>query len=393
MLTWAAPTITTGLPVTSYTVKRNNGTLSADVSVAVVCGGTALATTCNVSGLEGGRVYDLQVSATSLAGEGFYSTSLPVATAPAAVSASSVSGSLMTSTSMSLTWEEPVTAAGGMPPSGYIVYRNDGGSTPVTTVAYEGRGSTARVANISGLSGGVTYSFQVAAVSDAGQGDSSGVFMQSTAPAAPTALNTTGQTASTIGLAWTAPVNSGGAEVTEYRVYRNDGTADGAVTIMVNATVTSIAADVNSTVSSPAVSVDGLESGRLYVFQVSAVNAAGEGVRSVSFAQSTVSSAPGVAQSLHQSSSTIRLDWSAPNVTTGAAVSGYRVYDESTIPTPVAPVYEGVASAAEIAGLNASTAYAFTVTALSAAGESVKLPLRCSQRRQRLRQVSAARRD
>ena len=200
VLTWAAPTITTGLPVTSYTVKRNNGTLSADVSVAVVCGGTALATTCNVSGLEGGRVYDLQVSATSLAGEGFYSTASPVATAPAAVSASSVSGSLMTSTSMSLTWEEPVTAAGGMPPSGYIVYRNDGGSTPVTTVAYEGRGSTARVANISGLSGGVTYSFQVAAVSDAGQGDSSGVFMQSTAPAAPTALNTTGQTASTIGL-------------------------------------------------------------------------------------------------------------------------------------------------------------------------------------------------
>ena len=54
VLTWAAPTITTGLPVTSYTVKRNNGTLSADVSVAVVCGGTALATTCNVSGLEEG---------------------------------------------------------------------------------------------------------------------------------------------------------------------------------------------------------------------------------------------------------------------------------------------------------------------------------------------------
>ena len=73
-------------------------------------------------------------------------------------------------------------------------------------------------------------------------------------------------------------------------MYRNDGTADGAVTIMVNATVTSIAADVNSTVLSPAVSVDGLESGRLYVFQVSAVNAAGEGVRSASFAQSTVSS-------------------------------------------------------------------------------------------------------
>ena len=61
VLTWAAPTITTGLPVTSYTVKRNNGTLSADVSVAVVCDGTALATTCNVSGLEGGRVYDLSL--------------------------------------------------------------------------------------------------------------------------------------------------------------------------------------------------------------------------------------------------------------------------------------------------------------------------------------------
>ena len=74
----------------------------------------------------------------------------------------------------------------------------------------------------------------VSALNRGGEGDVSDVFSQSTSPAAPTALQSTLQTTTSITLSWDAPVTeSGGADVTGYILYRNDGSADGAVSIEV----------------------------------------------------------------------------------------------------------------------------------------------------------------
>ena len=122
--------------------------------------------------------------------------------------------SSVTTTSMDLEW----TAPSGATPTGYIVYRDDGDSATPSIVVFEGDALTATA---SGLTGGTSYSYMVAALSAAGVGDVSGVSTQSTSPAAPLELSSVTQTSTSITLSWSASVvASGGSAVTSYKVYR-----------------------------------------------------------------------------------------------------------------------------------------------------------------------------
>ena len=136
-------------------------------SVPVSCGvASALSTTCTASGLTGGVSYSFEVSALSTTGESDRSSVFATSTAPAAV-AGSMTFSSVTTTSMDLAW----TAPSGATPTGYIVYRDDGDSATPSIVVFEGDALTATA---SGLTGGTSYSYMVAALSAAGVGDVSG---------------------------------------------------------------------------------------------------------------------------------------------------------------------------------------------------------------------------
>ena len=141
----------------------------------------------------------------------------------------------------------------------------------------------------------------MSAVSASGEGDRSEVVAQSTSPAALGAAPlSVSQTASSVHLSWSAPSVSTGLAATGYRVYDVTG-VDSEVLVYDGA-----GSDAEEVV------VSGLESGRLYSYVVSALSGSGEGGVSVG---TEVSTAPGLVTdlvSVHQTSSSITLEWVAP---------------------------------------------------------------------------------
>eukprot|EP01047_Picozoa_sp_COSAG01_P075841 COSAG01_NODE_13125_length_1632_cov_1.497065_1_plen_544_part_11 len=260
---------------------------------------------------------------------------------------------------MEVAWTAP---ASGTTPTGYIVYRDDGDSATPSIVVFEGDALTATASR---LTGGTSYSFMVAALSAAGVGDVSGVSAQSTSPAAPLGLSSVTQTSTSISLSWSASVvGAGGSAVTSYKVYRNDGSS-------ATAALSSTAAHTTADGSTTTATVSDLSAGLLYSFAVSAVSAAGEGDQSSILAQSSSPGAPASGPtSLHQTSTSISLDWSAPasDGLSGEDASGYRLYNVAG--TPAVLLYAGAETAYEQVDLSASTLYEYAVSAVSDAGES-----------------------
>ena len=122
---------------------------------------------------------------------------------------------------------------------------------------------------MSGLASGVTYYFDVTAVSKAGPGGpSSEASATPGLPGPPTGLAALASGASQVGLSWTAPVSDGGLPVFGYDVY--EGTSSGAVSTLVT----------DSPVPGTSYTVSGLASGVTYYFDVTAVNRAGQSIPS-----------------------------------------------------------------------------------------------------------------
>src|SRR6202044_1771388 len=131
---------------------------------------------------------------------------------------------------------------------------------------------------VSGLASGVTYYFDVTAVSKAGaSGPSSEASAAPGLPGPPTGLAALASGASQVGLSWTAPVSDGGLPVFGYDVY--EGTSSGAESTLVT----------DSPVPGTSYTVSGLASGVTYYFDVTAVSKAG-----ASGPSSEASAAPGL---------------------------------------------------------------------------------------------------
>jgi surface protein len=163
---------------------------------------------------------------------------------------------------VALTWSVPVDN-GGTPITNYTIYEGTaaGDESPIVTVG----NVTSRV--VLGLTNGVTYYFTVAAVNAIGTGVNSSVVNATpiTVPGAPQRLVAAAGNGQVV-LTWTAPSADGGSAITGYKIYM--GTAAGAETLL--ATVGNVLA----------YTATGLTNGKTYYFTVSAINAAGEGVKS-----------------------------------------------------------------------------------------------------------------
>jgi hypothetical protein len=166
-------------------------------------------------------------------------------------------------------WTAP--ANSGTPAfNSYEVEVRTGASVDLVTVLDETRTSVV----VTGLTNDLPYTFRIRAVSTFGDGPFSGA-SNTVTPTAPVTITrpgapgigtaVAGNTQATVN--WTAPTNTGGADILEYRVQVRTGTT-------IVRTVSAIAPSATSTV------VTGLTNGTAYNFRVRARNSAGVGTLS-----------------------------------------------------------------------------------------------------------------
>src|SRR5216117_2453864 len=264
-LTWQAPASNGGSPITNYRIYR--GTSSNGETLKATIGNVLTYTDTSVTN---GVTYYYQVSAVNNVGEGPRSNeaSATPSAAPPPPSPPSAPQNLAATggnAQVTLTWQAPA-SNGGSPITNYKIYRGttSGGETLVATIGNQLSYSDG------GLTNGVTYYYQVSAVNNVGEGPKSNEASATptapaTPPGAPQGLVATAGDV-TVTLTWSAPSSNGGSPITNYRIYR--GTSSNGETLL--ATIGNVLTYTDTSVTN----------GVTYYYQVSAVNAAGEGPRS-----------------------------------------------------------------------------------------------------------------
>ena len=304
-LSWTAPYDNGGLTITHYRIYRGTQPGSE------IFLNTSDATTYLDDRLSEGGTFYYQVSAVSGSTdadfrEGSWSAELKVVLndVPGPVTtlvATAKSGSIV------LSWTAPV-EIGGSAITGYQVHR--GTRTNGETFLVNSPSTTF---TDTALIDGQIYFYRVSASNNAGPGPLSNEVSATplSVPSSPTSLDVIKGDQQAV-LSWSAPAIEGGTPVLEYRVYR--GTTLGAEIFL--AKTTGLSYTDNS-----------LTNGRTYYYKVSAVNALGEGAKSaaVSIIPLTSPGAPGGVTARGDLSKVV-LTWTAPTVTGGSSIIGYKIY-------------------------------------------------------------------
>jgi parallel beta-helix repeat protein len=302
-LTWLAPVSDGGHPITHYRIYR--GMVSGGETFLIEIGNFL-----NYSdlGLTNGQTYYYIVSARNSVGEGPRSNEAS-ATAAALplppIGLTAVPGNRI----VTLNWSPP-SYDGGLPVTGYRIYRGivPGGETFLVAV-----GNVLTHAD-GGLTNGVTYYYEVAAVTGAGEGLKSNEVnaTPATIPGRTRQLNAVGGDAQ-ITLTWRAPANDGGSPITNYTIY--SGTTSGGEAF--RATVGNVLTYLDT----------GLTNGVTYYYTVAAVNVMGEG-RASAEASATPYGVPSEPRSLSAvpGNQQITLTWNAPAKDGGYPIINYAIY-------------------------------------------------------------------
>jgi fibronectin type 3 domain-containing protein len=343
-LSWTTPA-SNGSPIAGYNVYR--GTSSGGETFLETLGSV---TTYSDLTVTNGTTYYYEVTAFSAVGEGPRSnerSATPARIADAPTLDSATAGD----NTVTLAWSAPA-STGGVPITAYRIFRgaSSGSETLLATVGNVTAYTDTTAVNTT------TYFYEVSAVNLAGESPRSNE-RSATAGAPPTApaidLVTRGDGA--VGLDWSAPASSGGYAITEYRIYR--GTSPGGETLL-----TSAPANVTSFADG------GLTNGTTYFYEVSAVNARGEGPRS-----SEVSATPGLpsppALVATPANGSVVLSWT-PAADGGVPVTGYRMYRAlQSGPEALVATLGNVTSYLDTTVANGAF-YSYRVSAVNPVGES-----------------------
>jgi fibronectin type 3 domain-containing protein len=352
-LNWTAPVYNGGSVITGYKIYRSTAQAGVYTLIASPSGTTYIDT-----GRINGQMYWYNVSTANAAGEGAKSaivSSTPYTMPNAPTGLTAIAGDAQ----VTLNWTAPV-FNGGSPIDYYMIYQ-DG----VALAAHP----TLLTIVITGLDNGTSYSFAVVAHNVAGLGTQSGAITSTpyTMPNAPTGLTAiAGSTQVTLN--WTAPVFNGGSIITGYNVYRSM-TEVGVFTLIASPT------GLNFTDTE-------LTNGQTYWYNVSAVNVAGESVKTVivSSMPCTVPNAPTglIATAIYGQ---VTLVWTAPTSTGGSPITKYNVYRGLSDDVMVMIGDSDSATFVDTAATAGST-YHYRVSATNVAGEgavsvsaSVPVPL------------------
>ena len=256
---------------------------------------------------------------------------------------------------VALVWEAP-SSNGSAPVTNYRIYRGTvpGGESPLATVGNVLTYSDNAVAN------GLTYYYEVSAVSSAGEGPKSNETSATPrgVPSAPRGLTGVAGNAE-VTLSWQAPGSDGGAAITNYTVYR--GTSSGGETLLTSLGTVLTYVD------------PGVANGQTYYYEVTATNGLGEGPKSAE-AAATPADVPSEPRALTATgvSGQVALSWTDPVSNGGSAITGYKVYRGTSAGTETLLTTVGPVLAFTDRDVTPGTTYYYEVSAVNAVGEGPK---------------------
>ena len=317
-LRWSAPSNTGGSPITGYRIEwSSTGTWPGTF---LVPGPTGTATTYVDTDLAPNTTRYYRVRALNAQGQGAPSTAVRGTTNAARPGQpQNLRARAAGPTSITLNWEAPA-SDGGERITGYTIRRrgpNDG--TWITIPRNTGPQET--TFTDTGLQPATAYRYQVAAINRIGPGQWSFEASTSTyaqAPGAPFNLTARAVGTARIDLSWSAPRNTGGAQILGYRIEASD---DGGRTwnIIVRRNTNSRGTTFSDVNLQPATTRH---------YRVAAINTAGTGPFSNTARATTEATVPGAPRSLDANAdgtSRIELSWRAPTSDGGSRITGYRI--------------------------------------------------------------------
>ncbi len=345
-------------------------------------------TTATITGLTNDTAYQVQVRATNSIGDGAWSASAkatPTAQKPDTPTAPTLTYG---DQSLTATWAEP--ADNGADISDYDVRyctNSTGCDAADEWTALDDSGnnatSTATTATVSGLTNGTTYQVQVRAGNSKGDSawSTSATEKPSTVPNAP-AAPTLSVGDQSLGVSWSAPSVTGGADISDYDVqYCTNSTGCDAANEW---TALNDTGD-NATSTATTATLSSLTNGTTYQVQVRAGNRSGDSSWSTS-ATATPAKAPDApsAPSLTVWNKQLAVSWTAPDAN-GADISDYDVQYRACTATPKSctssPTWgswtdrtgettSDTATKVTVTGLTNDTAYQVQVRAANSVGDS-----------------------
>jgi titin len=222
-------------------------------------------------------------------------------------------------TSISLAWEAPA-SDGGERITGYSIQRSGAEDGPWRIIR-PNTGSTATTFTDTGLRPAAVYWYQVRAINSVGLlGEWSFKVSEDTypeAPGAPVGLTARAVGTARIDLSWTAPRNTGGAEILSYRIEASDDERKTWRIIRRHpASAGTTFSDLN------------LQPATTRYYRVAATNTAGTGPYSNFDSATTDATVPGAPRRLDaeaDGTSRIELSWLAPTSDGGSRITGYRI--------------------------------------------------------------------
>jgi hypothetical protein len=264
-----------------------------------------------------------------LSGEG----SFVLAAVPDAPSPPANDAAVTNDQRIKVTFGEPLPNARGSPIVGLQLAVDDGAGGEFRTVVGEdeAQATLATAYILEGAEKGKSYRFRCRVQNSIGWSSWSSpdtYIIAAVAPGRPEAPILAQATSSTMRLRFTSPADSGGSPLTQFKLFRNDGSDSNEAETLV-ASYTSN--ELSHTLSA---ATDGLVAGRIYKFRFQAINAIGNSAYSdtVRYALVDPPSAPGTPTVMRALTSTSQLAVEWPKVAltagqeTGQAILGYVAY-------------------------------------------------------------------
>jgi titin len=309
-LSWNAPALDGGSPITNYKIYR--GTSVGSLLFLVEIGNIQ---NYNDTSVSNGIKYYYKVSAVNAIGEGplsLESSDTPTGPPTAPQNPQADSGD----TYVYISWEAPV-SDGGLTVTNYKIYRGtvSGGET------YLADAGDSLYYNDTNVPYGSTYYYKISAENGLGEGPLSNEVHGTpvSAPGVPTGMSTISGD-SYVNLSWDAPDSEGSSPITNYIIYR--GTTQGGETFFIE--IDDILYFNDTTVTN----------GLTYYYKVMAKNSVGEGPLSddVSGDPESPPSTPTSPTGLTATSgdSYIYLTWNVPDSDGGSSITGYWIYRGTT---------------------------------------------------------------
>lgn len=299
-LNWDEPTSDGGAPITNYRIFK--GTTSGSETFFVMIGNL---TTYNDTNVSPGVTYYYRVSAVNMVGEGPLSnqasaTPPTVPSAPLNLSASAGDGFV------NLTWDVP-SSDGGSQLIEYHIYRDDTQGIYATVMAVQLWFNDTNVVNY------VTYTYNVSAVNEVGEGPNATIIATPIPPIYPSPpMNLMASPGDgEINVSWEPPSVGTGSPITSYNIYRNDISG-----IYITVQTDELwFVDINIT------------PGSIYYYQVTAVSDIGEGEHSTetNVRAGAVPSSP-TNVSAFAGDSYVYTIWDVPFSDGGYQITNYTIY-------------------------------------------------------------------